>query len=86
MLLATKLWAVAHLLANGGLHDLLLFGGLLTWAVADRISVKRRILITPPPGAPPSRWNDAIAVLGGLLLYGLFIAGLHQWLIGVSPI
>ena len=42
MLLATKLWALAHLLANGTLADVLLFGGFLVWAVADRISVKRR--------------------------------------------
>ena len=41
-LVAVKLWAVAHLLANGTLADLLLFGGFLAWAVADRIAVKRR--------------------------------------------
>ena len=84
-LAATKLWALAHLLANGGLHDVLLFGGLLAWAVADRISLKRRAVVTPP-GAPPSRWNDALALLGGLALYALFIGGLHRWLVGVSPI
>lgn len=86
MLVATKLWALAHLLANGGLHDVLLFGGFLAWAVADRISLKRRVAVAPPPGAPPSRWNDAIAVVGGLALYGLFVGGLHRWLVGVSPI
>src|SRR5690606_13802301 len=42
MLVAVKLWALAHLLANGGLADVLLFGGFLAWAVADRISLKRR--------------------------------------------
>ena len=42
MLLAVKLWATAHLLANGTLADVLLFGAFLAWAVADRISVKRR--------------------------------------------
>ena len=42
MLLAVKFWALAHLLANGTLADVLLFGGFLAWAVADRISVKRR--------------------------------------------
>ena len=84
-LAATKLWALAHLLANGGLHDVLLFGGLLAWAVADRISLKRRAVVTPP-GAPPSRWNDALALLGGLALSALFIGGLHRWLVGVSPI
>ena len=42
MLLAVMFWAAAHLLANGTLADLLLFGGFLVWAVADRISVRRR--------------------------------------------
>ena len=85
-LAATKLWALAHLLANGGLHDLLLFGGFLAWAVLDRISLKRRTGVVPPPRAPAGRWNDAIAVVGGLALYLLFVMGLHRWLIGVSPI
>ena len=88
MLLATKLWAVAHLLANGTLADVLLFGGFLAWAVADRISVKRR----PPaeahavPGAPPRPYNDAIAVVGGLAVYALFVLWAHRWLFGVSPL
>lgn len=85
MLLATKLWATAHLIANGTLADVLLFGGFLAWAVADRISVKRR----PPravPGAPASPVNDLIAVAGGLALYAWFLFGLHAWLIGVRPL
>ncbi|MES2883871.1 MAG: NnrU family protein [Pseudomonadota bacterium] len=86
MLLATKLWALSHLLANGGLHDVLLFGGFLAWAVADRISVKRRAVVTSPPSAPASRWNDLVVVVGGLALYVLFVGALHKMLIGVSPI
>lgn len=86
MLVATKLWALSHILVNGGLHDLLLFGGFLAWAVADRISVKRRATVTSPPGAPASRWNDGVVVLGGLALYVLFVGGLHKLLIGVSPV
>lgn len=86
MLLATKLWALSHLLANGGLHDVLLFGGFLAWAVADRISLKRRAVVTPSPSAPASRWNDAIAVIGGLVIYVLFVVALHRLLVGVSPI
>ena len=85
MLVATKLWAVAHLLANGTLADVVLFGGFLAWAVADRISMKHRVQ-RPIPGAAPSKWNDAIAVVGGLGLYAAFVLGLHQWLFGVSPI
>ena len=82
MLAAVKLWATAHLLANGTLADVVLFGALLVWAVVDRISLKRR---TPPsvPHLPTSSANDAIAVIGGLALYGAFIVWLHEWLIGV---
>ena len=85
MLIATKLWAVAHLLANGMLADVLLFGAFLVWAVADRISIKRRTQRTVP-GAPPTRVNDAIVVIAGLALYVAFVLWLHTWLIGVSPI
>lgn len=85
MLVATKLWAVAHLLVNGMLADVVLFGAFLAWAVADRISLKRRAP-RPVPGAPPSRANDVIAVVGGLALYAAFALFLHTWLIGVSPI
>jgi uncharacterized membrane protein len=84
MLLATKIWALAHLLANGMLHDLLLFGGFLAWAIADRVSMKRREQ-RPVPGAPPSRYNDVIAVVAGLGIYVWFVLMGHAWLFGVSP-
>lgn len=86
MLLAVKLWAVAHLLANGMLADVLLFGSFLIWAIADRIAVKRRAKPHQVPGAPPSNINDAIALVGGLAVYALFIFGAHRWLFGVSPL
>jgi uncharacterized membrane protein len=82
MLAATKLWAVAHLLANGMLGDVLLFGGFLAWAVMDRISVGKRP-VRAVPGASPGRFNDLIAVVGGLALYVAFIAWGHRALIGV---
>ena len=86
MLLAVKLWALAHLLANGTLHDVILFGAFLAWAVADRISVKRRVIVRRPPGAPPSPLNDGIAVVGGLASYAVFVLWAHLKLIGVSPL
>lgn len=86
MLAAVKAWALAHLLANGMLADLLLFGGFLIWAVADRISVKRRAVVRPVPGPPPGKYNDLIAVVGGLALYVIFVFWLHTWLIGVPPL
>ena len=88
LLLATKLWATAHLLANGTLVDVLLFGGFLVWAVADRISVKRRSVAEAhdAPAAPPRAINDAIAVVGGLAAYVVIVFWAHRWLIGVSPL
>ena len=85
-LLALKFWATAHLLANGNLGDVLLFGGFLAWAVADRISVKRRAAPRPLPGAPPAAVNDVIALVGGLAAYVVFVLWAHPWLIGVSPL
>jgi uncharacterized membrane protein len=84
MLLSVKLWAAAHLLANGNAADVLLFGGFLAWAVADRISFKHRVQ-RPLPGAPASPLNDVVAIVGGLALYALFVFGGHAWLIGVAP-
>ena len=82
MLVATKLWAVAHLLANGMLADVLLFGAFLVWAVLDRISMKHRTQ-RATPSLPRARANDIIAVVGGLALYAAFVLWLHGGLIGV---
>lgn len=88
MLLAVKLWAAAHLLANGTLADVLLFGGLLAWAVADRISVGRRSRADAhhPVRAPTRPVNDVIVVVAGLGFYAVFLLSAHRWLIGVSPL
>lgn len=80
MLVAVKLWAFGHLLVNGDLASVLLFGAFLAWAVVDRISAKRRNAPVPAPG-PVS--NDILAAAIGLVVYGLFVWKLHEWLIGV---
>lgn len=85
MLVAVKLWALAHLLANGMLHDVVLFGSFLAWAVVDRISLKRR-QPRAIPALPATAMNDIIAVVAGLALYAVFVMGLHARLIGVAPI
>lgn len=83
MLVAVKLWALAHLLANGMLADVLLFGSLLVWAVLDRISVKRRGEALPV--AEGKILNDVLAIVLGLAVYGVFVMGGHLMLFGVSP-
>ncbi len=85
MLVAVMLWSVAHLISNGMLADVVLFGAFLVWAVADRISYTHR---TPRPlkGAPPAGRNDVIIVVVGLAFYALFMLWLHLKLIGVQPI
>ncbi|MDO3722873.1 NnrU family protein [Marinobacter sp. chi1] len=85
MLVAVKLWALAHLLANGMLHDVLLFGSFLAWAVVDRISMKRRTQRAVTK-ATASNKNDIIAVVVGLALYVVTVLWAHQWLIGVAPV
>jgi uncharacterized membrane protein len=84
MLAGVKFWALAHLLANGLLSDVLLFGGFLAWAVLDRISLKHRT--QQLRSMPPGRFNDAIAVVLGLGLYVFFILWAHLRLFGVSPL
>lgn len=82
-LVGIKLWALAHLIANGDLGSILLFGSLLAYAVFDRISLKRRT----DPGSPPIPVgrvkNDVIAVVGGTILYLLLGWLFHPYVIGV---
>ncbi len=83
LLVATKLWALAHLLVNGNLADVILFGGFLAWAVADRIAVKRRPQEIVVVGEGSMR-NDVLAVGLGLGIYVAFALWLHPKLIGVA--
>ena len=83
-LVAVKLWALSHLLVNGSVADIVLFGAFLAWAVIDRISLKRRTP-RPLPGLPKANGNDFIAILLGLVTYVAFTMWLHERLIGVAP-
>ena len=83
MLVGVKLWAFAHLCANGDLGGIILFGSVLAWAVYDRITLKRR----SDPGAPPipigGRRNDVIAVVVGTVLYLALGFLFHPLVIGL---
>jgi uncharacterized membrane protein len=86
MLTGTKLWAAAHLLANGDLGSIILFGSFLAWAVFDRISLKRR----PDAGAPPipvgGPGNDMIAIAVGAIAYLALAFAFHPVVIGVPVV
>lgn len=81
-LFAVILWSLSHLLVNGNLADILLFGAFFVWAVADLISMKNRVA-RPLPGLTKSANNDLIIVITGLGLYALFAFYLHEVLIGM---
>jgi len=83
MLLGTKLWAAAHLLANGWLHAMLLFGAFLVWAALTFRSARRRPAL-PSPG-PPSKLATLATVVLGVLAWAAFALYLHARLIGVAP-
>jgi uncharacterized membrane protein len=86
-LVAIKTWALAHLIANGDLASIILFGSFLAYAVYDRITLKHRLptgLIEVP--ANGGRRNDLIAVVLGVVLYVLFLVWLHPLLIGTAPL
>jgi uncharacterized membrane protein len=84
MLVAVKVWALSHLLVNGDLGSMLLFGALLAWAVYDRIAVKRRGDLGAPSVAHFGR-NDLVVLALGTVAY-LAMMWLHESLIGVAAV
>ena len=82
MLLGVLIWALAHLVVNGDLGGVILFGGMAAWAVAAIAVINaRQPSWTPPPRKPGPR--DAVAA--GIVLVVYVVVGLiHNWL-GVNP-
>jgi uncharacterized membrane protein len=83
MILGVKVWALAHLLANGDLGSILLFGGFLAWAVLAFMSMRRRPS-DPAAAFVPNPGQDAAAILAGVAAYLALVFGAHRWLIGVG--
>lgn len=81
MLAGVKVWAFAHLLVNGEMRSVMLFGAFLAFAVIDRIAVKRRN--APVRAAGPAR-NDIIAVVVGVGAYLAVAFFLHRYIAGVA--
>ena len=86
MLAGVKLWAFGHLLANGDLGGIILFGSFLAWAVFDRISLKHRADAGAPPIPVGGVTNDAIAVVVGIIAYLALAFAFHPVVIGVPVI
>jgi uncharacterized membrane protein len=86
MLAGVKLWAAAHLLANGDLGSIILFGSVLAWAVYDRISLKSRDNEVSPPIPVGGLGNDAIAVGVGFVAYLALALVFHPLIIGVPVV
>jgi len=84
MLVGVKLWALAHLIANGDLGSIVLFGAMLAWAVYDRVSLKYRSEAGAPPIPAGGRRNDIIAIVVGTILYLAFGLVFHPLWIGVA--
>jgi len=85
MILGVKVWALAHLLSNGTSVNLILFGAFLIWAVLDFRSARKRPALMPQQ-AEISTKATLIVIASGVILWAVFVFGLHQYLIGVSPL
>ena len=95
MVLGVKVWALAHLLVNGQLHQMVVFGAFLVWAVLSFRAAKRRDRLAllsfeeqglpPPPKAPVSKAANGLVLTIGTILWMLFMGWGHKFFIGVSP-
>ena len=86
MLAGIKLWAAAHLLANGDLGSIVLFSSFLAWAVYDGISLKHRADAGAPPIPVGGAGNDVIAVAVGVVVYLALAFAFHPLVIGVPVV
>ncbi|SDT02744.1 Uncharacterized membrane protein [Halopseudomonas xinjiangensis] len=84
MLLGVKFWAIAHLIANGTLADLLLFGSFLAWAVALFIVLRRRDRLAGMTRSGRASRDVAVLVIG-VVAWVAFALWLHEMIIGVAP-
>ena len=85
MVLGVKVWALAHLLSNGTVADVLLFGGFLLWAVLSFRAARQRDLAQNTVYAPGTAAGTVAAVVVGAVAWVAFAFWAHAWLIGVAP-
>ena len=85
MILGVKIWAAGHLLANGTLADVLLFGGFLAWAVLDYRAARQRDRLHGRAAVHPTLAGTVVTIVVGIGLWAAFALHLHAWLFGVNP-
>jgi len=86
MVVSVKVWALAHLLANGNLEDVILFAAFLLWAVLSFRAARARDRAANLAPVVPQMRATLVAVMGGVVLYVVFLFKAHAWLVGVSPL
>jgi uncharacterized membrane protein len=86
MVLGVKVWALAHLLSNGTVADVLLFGGFLLWAVVSFRAARQRDRVQGTVYAPGTAAATGITVVVGIAVWAAFAFWAHAWLIGVAPL
>ena len=86
MVLAVKVWALAHLLANGNMAHVLLFGAFLAWAVLNFSAARKRDRLVGTVYAPGKASATAITVVVGVVAWAAVAFWLHGLLIGIRPI
>lgn len=82
---SVALWAAAHLLANGRIADVLLFGAFFVWALADYVSLRRRDRAAGVVRRTGKLRNALIATVVGVAVWAAFAFFAHAWLFGVAP-
>ena len=85
MTVGIGLWALGHLLVNGALHDVILFGAFLAWALVTYVTRRRRDRAAGPTYPAGTAKGDAIAIVAGTVAGLVFALFLHGPLIGVRP-
>jgi uncharacterized membrane protein len=85
MVLGVKVWAFAHLLANGMLHDIVLFGAFLVWAVLSFRAARQRDRANQTVYAPGRTGPTVVTAVVGLLAWAGFAFWAHGALFGVRP-
>ncbi len=85
MIAGVKLWAFAHLISNGRLADVILFGAFLAWAIVDFIAARKRDRAAGTVYPPGDELRTVLTVVAGVGAWAVLVSGLHLWLIGVPP-